>query len=839
MKSKAGSSRTGLRSAPRRTEMSLRSRRGFLGFLVGGALALLAGRGIAAWYADWALYSAVGFGELWQLKASTLALLKGGTMVIATAFAFVHLLAVRHSIVSLVMPTQLGGLEIAEEVPTRRLTLIAAAIALAVGIFFTVLPQEWTIAASAWDAVSFTEIDPYLKRDLGFYLTWLPWERSLQARAMSLTLVVAALVMALYAATPSVRWSAQGLYLSVWARRHLAVFGGIVVVLIGWGWNLDRFERLSPGTGVWLDATTDGVFGAFDHRIALPYRAFAAFATIPMAVVLVIVGWRSHLRSVVSLLTALIVIGPVATAVLPAIAKRPLPAAESRAMERPYRSTSALFTRRAFSVDEILRDVAQPSAVPATRLSRSVSAWDPAALQSITSASAQRDTSVAFAWATRAEGLEGIAIERPRIAKADMETWGAVPYVAASADEAGRPFHSPSVGDGRLAGVLVHPGAQRAVFTADVRGDLAAPPFETTTQRIALSWAQQDPRLLVRDVPGPRPRLMSHRDVRDRIHALVPFLEAGPTLVPYVRGDSLYWFLELFVTADRYPLSEDVAMNGRAVRYAKHAATAVVQAQTGQVIIIPTESPDPIMRGWMARAGTTFTPLAAAPEWIRAERPPAVDWMVVQGSALAHVGFQGDTLGPRRLTRPDDADADLAEGPPSFFQLDTLGTLGWALPVDIPWAGRTLGILVARGGSERRTEFVADAGPRWTTVLETLQSAADQAGFGRSLPNARRGRVQAIPTSDGATWVQSYYDWPRDGSPRLAGVVVSRNDSTVAAHTLAEALGERSPATRLDGDAFRERVARIYDAMQAALRAGDWRAYGDAWAALGRLLQRP
>jgi hypothetical protein len=53
-------------------------------------------------------------------------------------------------------------------------------------------------------------------------------------------------------------------------------------------------------------------------------------------------------------------------------------------------------------------------------------------------------------------------------------------------------------------------------------------------------------------------------------------------------------------------------------------------------------------------------------------------------------------------------------------------------------------------------------------------------------------------------------------------------------------LGEPGPSSRaLNGDAFRERVSRLYDAMQAALRVGDWRAYGEAWAALGRLLQRP
>lgn len=815
----------------------MRGRRGLLGLLAGGALVLLVGRWTAGVYADWALHEALGFGELWRLKASTVFGLRAATMLIATSLAFAHLLAVRHSIVSLVLPSQLGGLEIPEEVPTERLTIIAALLAVLLGAFFTLLPQDWSAARLAMDGVVFGELDPYLQRDLGHYVSWLPWERAMQARAMTFTLTVAVLVTVLYSATPSIRWTANGLYVSTWVRRHLSVIGGLVVVLIGWGWHLDRYERLSPHRDAWLDASAEAVFSAFDHRIALPFGAIAAFATLPIAAVLMYSGWRGHLRSAAAMLGALILLGPVASVVLRAVAERPLSTAEALQRLRPYRNTAALYTRRAFGVERIRRDSVGRSAIPARDLSTALSVWDPAALEAIALAGARRDSAVALAWVSTGDGLEAAVVQQPRSGR--VAPWSSIRYLASSTDDAGRPFHSSTLGSGRLEGVLVHPGASRSVLAPDLRGDLAASPFESSAQRIALAWSEQDPRLLVRELPYPRPRLMTTRDVRARLHATVPFLEAGPTLTPHIRGDSLYWFVELFVTAARYPLSDGVNFNGRDVRYAAHAATAVVQAQTGRILLIPVDEPDPVMRSWMRRARTVFTPPPAAPEWIRRERPPAVDEMLLQGGALAKAGFPDDSLGARRLTRPEDADADLAGGALTFFQLDTLGTLGWALPVDIPWAGRTLGLLVARGGVERRTEFTADEHPRWTTVLESLQGAADQAGFGRSLPNARRGRVQAIPTTEGAAWMQSYYEWPRDGVPRLAGVVLRRRRETVAARTLAEALGERAISGRaMDGDAFRERVARAYDAMQAALRAGDWRAYGDAWAALGRLLNR-
>ena len=90
----------------------MRGRRGFLGLLAGGALALLAGRWIAGQYADWALHDALGFGDLWRVKTTTLALLRSGTFAAVAAFAIANLLALRASIVSLVLPSQIGGLEI-------------------------------------------------------------------------------------------------------------------------------------------------------------------------------------------------------------------------------------------------------------------------------------------------------------------------------------------------------------------------------------------------------------------------------------------------------------------------------------------------------------------------------------------------------------------------------------------------------------------------------------------------------------------------------------------------------------------------------------------------------
>lgn len=213
--------------------MSARQRR-LAWLLAGGALALLAGRWLAGVYADWAFFRALDLTEVWRSRVLHTGGLAATAFVLVSLFALANLLAVRQSIISLVLPRRLLNLEIPEAVPTARLTILAILLALAIGVGFALIPHDWSAAALAWDRVAFREFEPFLERDLGFYVTWLPWERALQARTTMAFLVVGALVLAIYAATPSVRWSEAGFHLSTWVRRHLSLLGGLGVLLVGW-----------------------------------------------------------------------------------------------------------------------------------------------------------------------------------------------------------------------------------------------------------------------------------------------------------------------------------------------------------------------------------------------------------------------------------------------------------------------------------------------------------------------------------------------------------------------------------------------------------------------------
>ena len=172
--------------------------------------------------------------------------------------------------------------------------------------------------------------------------------------------------------------------------------------------------------------------------------------------------------------------------------------------------------------------------------------------------------------------------------------------------------------DGMLAGyaggAIVYPGAAGTIVVGDSAGIIAAPSLGSGIGRVAHAWSQQDLGLLSGDL-SPDARLVSIRDVRERISTLVPALAQGSVVTPMFRADSLYWVLELYSSSRSYPLSAHHRIAGESRAYFRHAATAAAHSGTGRVTVFPVASPDPIAAAWIRRHGGVFAPPARS--WLR------------------------------------------------------------------------------------------------------------------------------------------------------------------------------------------------------------------------------
>jgi uncharacterized membrane protein (UPF0182 family) len=798
------------------------------------ALLMLAGRVVAGVYAEWTWYAAMGALPLYRSKLTHEAALLAGTTLAGFALAFANLYAVRSSIVSLVLPRRLGNLEIGEAVPGRRLTGLVFAIAAALAILLALQQDDWTILALARIGLPFHETVPFNDRDFGFYVYRLPLERSLFAWAVGALTTVSIVVIFLYAITPSLKWEQGRLYVSAYVRRHFAALGALALLLVAWNYRIDSLSLLANGSGAL------GAFVAYDYRFTLPLLTGLSIATLVAAPLVLWSGWHGYRRVTLGIVAVLVLGAPGVRFILPELVRWAPSEWDTRARDKPYLRTRTLFTRRAFGLETIV-DADSARVAPVTRdaMARGVSSWDPAALVRTSSFDRRGMSVAAFAWVATPGGISAVIAQH---ASNGAGAWTLTSTDATSADERGRALprlaERPAAGDGTIPAVLVEEGGSGWTVVADSGGRLAAPSFATRWERFAHAWHLQSPRLLTIDVPEPRPRIEFHRDVRERIEALAPFFTIGPTLLAAVRGDSLYWVADLFVTSDEYPLSEAVVFAGAPRHYVRRAATAFVQAQTGRVTIVAEAHPDIVTQSWMRRYPWLFVPHTELPAGLDAVRPPAVDWTALQGFALARTGLSRDSIVPRALTPGDDADAELAgDGPTFFAPLGDRGPLALSVGV-VDASSRVIGTLVARGGDDPRTEWHrTPPSPRWADLRSALQHAADSAGFGRQRRYSRRGRIQLIPTASGMAYVQTFYEWPPDAPPSIAGVVVMQRGESKTGPSLSEVLGVTRPIASSGTASLRARVAALYDAMSSAMRLGDWRAFGEAYSQLGRLLR--
>src|SRR6185312_3206252 len=119
-------------------------RRWLMVALAAAAVLLIAGRSAAGVYSDYLWYDSLGAVALWRTRLEAVATLRISAAILAGAFAFVNLYAVRQSVVSLVFPRRLGNLEIGEEVPSRYLFGAVILLSVLLGIALAAPQTDWT-----------------------------------------------------------------------------------------------------------------------------------------------------------------------------------------------------------------------------------------------------------------------------------------------------------------------------------------------------------------------------------------------------------------------------------------------------------------------------------------------------------------------------------------------------------------------------------------------------------------------------------------------------------------------------------------------------------------------
>src|SRR5215210_7304724 len=333
-------------------------RRLLIGVVIAAAL-LVGGRAVSTLYADYTWYTAMGATPLWTARAGDLLLIYGIGSVVAVFVAFVNLSALGRSIGTLTLPRRLANVEFGEAVPRKYLDRFAFILSL--GIAAAVMPAlpGWTSLELARLGVRFRESDPYFQRDLGFYTTWLPFEKSVYAWAMLLIVGVSIVVVGLYSLTPGLRWERAAVRMSVRVRRHLSALAGLLLLITMWSYRLESYDLMIRGGG------EQGVFSYVDHQWLLPGLLLLWIATAAVAITVLLSGWTGQLRTSFVAVTAIVLLSISIQEVVPLLVRRLTPNEVQMVRERPYVATRADFTRRAYDSSVATGDASGTSTVSA------------------------------------------------------------------------------------------------------------------------------------------------------------------------------------------------------------------------------------------------------------------------------------------------------------------------------------------------------------------------------------------------------------------------------------------------------------------------------------------
>jgi hypothetical protein len=719
--------------------------------------------------------------RVWRARAVSLAVLRGAAALAGFGFVYANLLGVVSTVETVVLPRRVGGLEIAERVPAASLRWVSAAAAAVLGILLALPLDGWTAVDALLTARTFREIEPYTGRDLGFFVHWLPLENALYAWALVTLVVTAALVLALYSLTPGLRWSRGRPRLSGRVRRHLTVFGVGVLLLLAWGHRLDAYALLSAGSG------ESGMFSAADQVGAMPARFALAAMTALASLVVLRAGWTGQPRVAFWAVTVVVAGALLVRTLAPAVTARLASPAVLAGADTAALANRALYTQRAYGVDRIRAAPPGYGLDAAAIAGGAVSAWDAPALARAAYAARRTEGDGEVGFQSTASGLVAVLVERALAARAAGDARSAddadhtvLLLDAVRADAAGRPLPSadgPLADAGRRVRLIVRPGAAGSLTVAGAPG-VIGDGLDDWRVRMAHALAGRDLRFAFSGSDAETARLVDRRDVRARVEALAAFFAQGRSVTPVLALDSVWYAVSLYSASAHYPLAQHYTVDGDEWASFRHAATALVNAQSGAVRLVPAPELDADAGAWVRRFPDLFTPSAALSGELARAIPPATDGALVQAYAFAQFGARGDRAAvARRVPPPDGGDTALAGPGRAALALRPLGVaaggeavvgpaiggatapvLGWTLPSSRrptglrAWSSRPAGPLLARSGRQPQPDPPAGRSCSTHSRRPTHRNSTGRACRrhpGPALPRGRPGRPRSLTRHTG------------------------------------------------------------------------------------------
>ena len=906
-----------------------------IGVLVAVIVFLFALARISSIVVDWAWFSSIGYvGVFWTVFAtkaalfvvvfavSTLLLWANATLALRSAgkprarlpAAFDPYATVR------ALPRPMAG---SYGLPLSPLLcrLLIFALAFVLGLLIAMgETSKWDLILRFIHQTSYGQNDPLFDKDIGFYLFSLPVYVAVKNLLLWILLLAALMAGAIYFLHDDISLDPPAWSVSPSAIAHGSALLGLYFAIEVWSYALDRYLLLYNDNGVVVGA------GYTDVHVELP----ALWLLIGLAAVAAIVACANvWLRTIRLLIAApLLVFGGsfLFAELIPGLFERFFVKPNELQLETPYIRQNIALTREAYNLGQIAvkpfpaeQDLTFQSLKDNSGTIDNIRLWDwqplmdtYAQLQEIRTYYRFLDVDIdRYRLGDSYQQVTLAARELdPLLLSANAQTWvnlhllfthgnGAVmssvtqksaeglpifylkdiPPIATG----GPPITEPRIyfGQGSPGYVIVKTGTPEFDYpkgkdNAYARYDGAdGIPIGGIGWRALFAWQMDDLNILLSGYITSESRILLHRNIKDRVGTIAPFLQLDRDPYVVISAGRLYWMQDAYTTSAWFPYAKPEP-DGGDLNYIRNSVKVVIDAYNGTVAFYVADAADPIVATYRRIFPSLFKPLDAMPPDLQKHIRYPEDLFNIQ--ALQYRAYHMDASEvfynredlwqfPREPAAPDEMNAGgetrmapyyimmrlPGEPQTEFFLMLPMtpskreNMIAWlAARCDLPEYGK---LIVYEFPKDKLVygPFQIEALINQNTEISQQISLWNQMGS-----RVIRGTLLVVPIGNSILYVSPLYLRAQSGQlPELKRVIAAYGERVVMEETLPGALAalfkESTPVAGLPApvgsspsgpaDERAQQALADYDRALDRLKAGDWAGFGAELDALRPLLE--
>lgn len=548
--------------------------------------------------------------------------------------------------------------------PRRALLIIMTLAVIAVGFIMggaaSIYWKEYLLYQNAVPFEGFPA-DPIFNMDMGFYVFSLPFYRFLYNWVMSASVIITLFSIAFHVLNGGIITNRGKLEFSLFARTHISMLLGLLVLLWGIQYRLSAYDLLFSQIGKFYGAGYTAINAKLVAYNVAMWLSFAA--SLLLFANVVIKSFKLPLFVLGAAIPAFFILG----SIYPAIQQRFIVEPNELEKEKPYIQNNITFTREAYGLDELIevefpneQDLTYNDIQKNSTIFENVRLWDWRPLKQtyrqlqelkpyyfFNDVDVDRYTidgkKIAVNLAARELSIDQLSPNSSTWQNLHLiytHGYGAVLSRVDKITSEGQPemliydippktklpfgIDRPEIyyGEHRNGYIVTNTSIEPGEFDYPSGDNNEYTTYEGTggtemgsvAKRFLFALAFGDVNLLISGNIDQASRVHYRRNIKEMVEKYTPFImfDDDPYLV--ISEGKLYWIIDGYTHTDNFPYSTPVRVGRERVNYIRNSVKVVIDAYNGEMDYYIADPDDPVIQAYAKIFSGIFKPLKEMPE---------------------------------------------------------------------------------------------------------------------------------------------------------------------------------------------------------------------------------